>query len=94
MDNTLHEVKNTFTFIDDILVVTKVTKEEHLEKVEEVTFCLKLEKRNIAQKNTEWLGYKLSAPGREPNEGKVHAITDKLRSKILNDLRHSWEQST
>ena len=34
MNNIRHE-KNTFTFIDDILVVTKGTKKEPLEKVEE-----------------------------------------------------------
>ena len=36
MDNILHNVKNTFTFIDDILIVTKGTKQQHMEKIEEV----------------------------------------------------------
>ena len=29
MDNILHKTQNTFTFIDDILIVTKETKEEN-----------------------------------------------------------------
>ena len=35
MDKKLHKTKNTFSIIDDILVVTKGTKEEHMVTVEE-----------------------------------------------------------
>ena len=35
MDNILHKTKNTFSFINDILIVTKAPKKEHLKKVEE-----------------------------------------------------------
>ena len=68
MDSILHKTKNTFNFIDDILIVLKGTKEEHLEKVEEaikvldeVGVCLKTEKCKIEKRETEWLGYKLAA---------------------------------
>ena len=94
MDQILHKTKNTFTFIDDILIVTKGTKEEHLKQVEDVIKVLdepkvrlKLEKCQIAKKNTEWLGYKPSEEGIKPIEEKVQAITDKLRPKNLKDLR-------
>ena len=34
MDRILHNTKNTFSFIDEILIVTKGTKEDHVETVE------------------------------------------------------------
>ena len=36
MDNLLHNIRNTFAFIDDILIVTSGTKQQHMKKVEEV----------------------------------------------------------
>ena len=95
MNNILHETKNTFTFLDDILFVTKGDKETHMKKVEEVIQELnkagirrKIEKCKLAQKETEWLGYKLSAAGIKPVEEKVQAIKDKLRPENLKDLRY------
>ena len=35
-DKLLHKLRNTFTFIDDILIVTKGTLQQHIEKVDEV----------------------------------------------------------
>ena len=55
--------------------------------MDEAKVRLKLEKCQIAKKNTEWLGYKLSEEGIKPIEEKVQAITDKLRPKNLKDLR-------
>ena len=86
----LHEKKNTFTFFADILVVAKGTKKEHMDTVEETIIVLdeagiqlRIEKGQIALENTEWLGYKLSAEGIKLSEGKVQAITNKLRPKNL-----------
>ena len=36
MDKILHNVQNTFTFIDDILVVTKGSTKEHITQLEDV----------------------------------------------------------
>ena len=36
MDNILFSVQNTFTFVIDILIVTKGSKKQHLEKVKQV----------------------------------------------------------
>ena len=94
MDNILHKTRNTFTFKDDILVVTKGNKEQHLRIVEETIktldeagIRLKPEKFNLAGNKTEWLGYIMSAEGIKPIEEKVQAITDRLRPKNLRDLR-------
>ena len=92
MNNILHQKKNTFTFFDDILVVTKGPKKEHMGKVlDETGTQLKIKKCQIAQKNTELLAYRLSAVGIKPIEGKVQAITDKLRSKNLKHSRSFME---
>ena len=55
MDKILHKTKNTISFIDDIWVVTKGTKEEHMVTVEETNkamdetgILLKIEKCKIA----------------------------------------------
>ena len=67
MDTLLHNTQNTFAFIDDILIVIKGTKPQHMDKLEEVLkildeagIRLKLEKCKIDQTKIEWLGYKLS----------------------------------
>ena len=63
MENILQKLKNTFTFSDDILIVTKGSKEDHLRTVEETIqvldearIGLKTKKCHIAQKQTDWLG--------------------------------------
>ena len=60
MDNISLKTQNSFTFIDDILIVTKWTA-EHMTKVEEAIKMLddkgvrlKFEKRNIAKNDTEY----------------------------------------
>ena len=59
----LANVNSVFVYIDDVLIVTKGTKQEHLNKVREVmkilveaNLQLKAEKCVIAQKSIEWLG--------------------------------------
>ena len=94
VDNILHKTRNTFLFIDDILVVTKGNKEEHLGIVEETIktlneagIRLKPEKCKLAENKLDWLGYIMSAEGTKPIEEKVQAITDRLRPKNLRVLR-------
>ena len=36
MDKVLHNIRNTFACIDDILIVTEETKQQHMTKVEKV----------------------------------------------------------
>ena len=44
-------------------------------------------KCNLAQKEIEWLGYKLTQNGISPINTKIQAITEKLRPKNLKELR-------
>ena len=78
MDLTLANVNSVFVYIDDVLIVIKGTKQEHLNKVREVlkildeaNLQLKAEKCIIAQESIEWLGYKLTRTGISPVNAKV-----------------------
>ena len=73
MDLTLANINSVFVYIDDILIVTKETKQDHINKVEEVlkilddaNLQLKAEKCTIAQESIERLGYKLTRTGISP----------------------------
>ena len=94
MDITLVDLDCTYVYIDDILIVTKGTKEEHLKKAKEVMAVLdeailqlKLDKCQIAKKQIEWLGYKITGEGISPKDTKVQGISEKLRPSHLKGLR-------
>ena len=82
MDLTLANINSVFEYIDDILIVTKGTKQEHVNKVKEVmrvhddaNLQLKAGKCIIAQECKEWLGYKLSRTGISPINTKSQGIS-------------------
>ena len=73
MDLTLANVNSIFVYINDILSVTKGTKQEHIDKVREVlkildeaNLQLNAENCTIAQESIEWLGNKLTRTGSSP----------------------------
>ena len=81
-------------YIDDILIVIKGTKQEHVNKVKEVTrvlddanLQLKVGKSTIAQESIEWLGFKLSRTGISPINTKSQGISQRLRPTNLKQLR-------
>ena len=91
---TLANVNSVFVYIDDVLIVTKGTKQDHLKKVREVmqildeaNLQLKAEKCVIAQESIEWLGYKLTRTGITPINTKAQGISDRLRPTNLKQLR-------
>ena len=94
MDLTLANINSVFVYIDDILIVTKGTKQEHVNKVKEVmrvlddaNLQLKAGKCIIAQESIEWLGYKLSRTGISPINTKSQGISERLRPTNLKQLR-------
>ena len=94
MDTDLANIPNTYVFLDDILVVTKGSKENHykvmktvLTKLNKANVMLKWEKGKLAQKKIEWLGYKLTQTGISSINTKIQAITEKLKPKNLKELR-------
>ena len=90
-DITLANVNSVFVYIDDILIVTKGTKQDHLNKVREVMIILdeanlqlKAEKCIIAQESIEWLGFKLTQTSISPINAKAQGKSDRLRPTNLN----------
>ena len=94
MDITLAGITNTFTFKDDILIVTHGTEDEYIEKVKEVlkrldeaNVSLKLDKSTFAAEDIEWVEYKLSKQGVTPINSKVQGISERLKPTSLKQLR-------
>ena len=94
MDLTLVNVNSVFVYIDDILIVTKGTKQQHVNKVTEVmrilddaNLQLKAGKCIIAQDSIEWLGFKLTRTGISPINTKSQGISEKLPPTNLKQLR-------
>ena len=93
MDVLLARFREVFVFIDDILIVTKGTKQEHLDKVREILIViddaelqLKAGKCKFAKQEIEWLGFKLTSSGISPINSKVQGLTEKLRPTNLKEL--------
>ena len=79
-------------FIDDILIVAKGTKQNHLDKVQEILKTLdeaKLQLKagtcKIAKQEIEWLVFKMTGQGILPVNSKVQGITEKLRPTNLKE---------
>ena len=84
-----------YLYIDDVIIVTKGTKQEHLNKVREVIKILDeaniqlkaVKKCIIAQESIEWLRYKMTRTGISPVNAKAQGIGDRLRPNNLKHLR-------
>ena len=81
MDCTLNHAKNTFCFLDDILIVSKGGKIELeklvldvLKKLDDENLALKLSKGEFFQTEVNWLGHKLTPSGITPKVTKTEAI--------------------
>ena len=94
IDKVLEKEKDAFSFIDDILVCTVGTREDHLKAVERT--CKRLDEVNgrlsgpkciIGRKKVEWVGYELDQQGIKPISSKVQGITEKQQPKTLKQLR-------
>ena len=93
MELLLAKLREVFVFIDVILIVTKGTKSEHLDKVQEILKVMneaKLQLKagicKLANQEIEWLDFKLTSSGISPVNTKVHGISDKLRPTNLKEL--------
>ena len=82
MDLLLAKFREVFVFIDDLLLVTKGTKNEHLDKVRETLktldnaeLQLKAGKCKISQNEIEWLAFKLTKDRISPVNTKVQGYT-------------------
>ena len=94
MDYTLVGLQNTHCFLDDIIVVSRGSKEEHLKlvyrclkKLDEDNLRINLYKCHFAKTEIEWLGHKFTQSGIAPLESKTAANLSLSAPKNLNQLR-------
>ena len=90
MDYTLICLKNTYCFLDDILIVSKGSLEEHksyvmncLKRLDDENTRIILHKCHFGQLEVDWLGYHISQSGISPLEGKTAAILTLEAPKTL-----------
>ena len=93
MDSTLVGLKNTHCILDDIIVVSRGLKEDHLKfiykclkKLDDDKLRLNLPKCISAKTGIEWLGYKFTQSGIAPLENKTSVIVNLTAPKNLKQL--------
>ena len=94
MDAILAEFPCAHAFIDDILVISKGTKIEHIALVEKIlakldreNMALKLEKCQFAKNTCEWLGHRITKSGITPMVRKTDPIDKLAAPKTLSQLK-------
>ena len=94
MDRTINHAKNTFCFLDDILIVSKGSEIEHanlveavLKKLDAENLALKLSKCEFFKQEVNWLGHHLSEAGVKPKITKTEAVVNLNPPKSLKQLR-------
>ena len=81
-------------YIDDILIITKGTFEQHfeavktvLEKILKVDMQLNIDKSYFATIEVDYLGYIINRTGMTPQPSKVQIIVDMPRSKTSTGVK-------
>ena len=84
----------TRAYIDDLLVLSNDTFEDHLEKVEvvltrllEAGLKVNISKSDLARTELEYLGYWITRDGIKPLNKKVEAINNLATPKSRKELR-------
>ena len=94
MGYTLVGIQKTHCFLDDIIIVSRGSKEEHvksvykcLKKLDEDNLRINLPKCHFAKTEIEWLGHNFTQSGIAPLESKTAAILNLSAPKNLKQLR-------
>jgi hypothetical protein len=94
MNDLFHGMEQVRAYIDDLLVITKGSLEDHLEKLEAVLnklrdagFKVNAEKSFFCTGETEYLGYMITRDGIKPMPKKVHAIMKIAEPTTKKQLR-------
>ena len=81
MDYTLIGLKNTYCFLDDILIASKGSLEEHknyvmkcLQRLDDENLRIQLPKCHFGKLEIDWLRYHISQSGISPLESRTAAI--------------------
>lgn len=93
MEQLLGNIEGTCIFLDDILI-TGSTKEEHLNRLEQVLWRLqeaglrlKREKCDLFKDCVEYLGFRIDKNGLHKSESKVNAIINSNCPKNVTELK-------
>ena len=94
MDYTLIGLKDAYCFLDDILIVSKGSLEEHksyvmncLKRLDDEYLRTNLPKYHFGKLEIDWLGYHVSQSGISPLESKTNSILALEAPKTLKKLR-------
>ena len=81
IDKTLYNLTNTFSFLDDIIIVTGGGIQNHeeklfkcLDRLNEENLAINLNKCHFAKNKITWLGYEIDKKGIKPIVSKTQAI--------------------
>ena len=93
-DYTLIGLKNTFCFLDDILIVSEGSEEDHFQlvldcrkKLDADNLRINLPKCHFAKQELSWLGYNITQSGTSPLETKTSSILSLQPPNTLKKLR-------
>ena len=95
MTNLFVDLEFTSTYLDDVLIISNGTYEDHLDKVRQVldrlqkaNFRARVDKCFFAEDNLEYLGYQITRHGIQPQPKKVEAIQKIKPPSSVRQLRH------
>ena len=93
IDLTLNNEKDTFAFLDDILIISRGTKEQHLDKQTKLVDkfdaenMISVDKCKFGCKEVEWLGFIINEYGITPMQNKTDAIVSLQHPKTFKQLK-------
>ena len=94
MDRLTEKLPNTHCYLDDILIATVGSEEEHkklvinvLKSLDDEGLAIKWEKCTFLTHNIEWLGFKIDAKGTTPLIHKSDAIRNLKEPNCIKDIR-------
>ena len=94
IDLILNNEKDTFAFLDDILIISHGTKEQHVEKLTKVlnkldteNMAISIDKCKLGCKEVEWLGFVINEHGTTPMQKKTDATKNLTYPKTFKQLK-------
>ena len=94
MDRLTEKLANTHCYLDDILMATVGSEDEHkklvinvLKTLDDEGLAIKCEKCTFLTHNIEWLGLKIDAIGTTPLINKSDAFRNLKEPSCIKDIR-------
>ena len=93
IDKTLQNIKTRFAYLDDNLVITKGSLQDHensykvMKHLNEENLAINLQKGEFAKEEITWLGFRVTPNGVTPTKSKCHAIISFEPTKTFKQLR-------